>query len=74
MAEDTAENGAPKPRGEAAWKAQREAIDQHNVAAKKRAHETKSAAAVAANARARRLELREDEQLRELNARIAGKR
>jgi hypothetical protein len=69
-AEMTGDDTAPRPTGEAAWKAHRDAIDRQNAAAKKRAHEHKSAASVAATARERRLELREEEQLRALNARL----
>jgi hypothetical protein len=64
---------APRLRGEAAWKAQRDVIDQHNAAAKKRAHEHKSASASAASMRERRLELQEEAQLRALNARLPGR-
>jgi hypothetical protein len=60
-------------RGEAAWKAQRDAIDQHNAAAKKRAHEQRSATALAASERQRKLERREDAQLRALNDRLPGR-
>ena len=74
MTESTpSDNPAPRLRGEAAWKAQREAIDQHNIAAKKRAHEHKSASASAASQRARRLELQEEAQLRALNERLPGR-
>jgi hypothetical protein len=67
------DNAVPRLRGEAAWKAQRDTIDQHNAAAKKRAHEQRSATALAANERQRKLERREDAQLRALNARLPGR-
>jgi hypothetical protein len=64
---------APRLRGEAAWKAQRDIIDQHNAAAKKKAHDHTSASDSAATMRERRLELQEEQQLRELNARLPGR-
>ncbi|HEX4719154.1 MAG TPA: hypothetical protein VH300_11525 [Thermoleophilaceae bacterium] len=68
------EVAAPGPRGDAAWRAQRDAVEQRNAAAKKRAHEQDSATTVAASERERRLALAEDAQLRALNARLDGQR
>jgi hypothetical protein len=62
------EHTAPRLTGEAAWKAQRAAIEEHNDAAKKRARE-KTAAAGALAERERRLAAQEEVQLRALNAR-----
>jgi hypothetical protein len=64
--------GGSTPRlvGEAAFKAQREAIDQHNAAAKKEARERLAAARVISD-RERRLATQEEMQLRALNARLA---
>jgi hypothetical protein len=56
--------------GEEAYRAQRDAIDQHNAAAKKRARE-RLAAASAVSERERRLATQEEMQLRALNARLA---
>jgi hypothetical protein len=67
------ESAAPRLRGEAAWKAQRDTIEQHNAAAKKRAHDHKSASASAATMRERRLELQEEAQLQALNKRLPGR-
>jgi hypothetical protein len=67
------DGAAPRLRGTAAWKAQRDAIEHQNAAAKKRAH-LHEASAVAAAERARRLELQEQEQLRILNARLLRRR
>jgi hypothetical protein len=55
--------------GEAAFKAQRESIDQHNEAAKQRARE-RTAASTAVTDRERRLAAQEELQLRALNARL----
>lgn len=64
------EKATPRLTGEAAWKAQRQALDERNAAAKKRAHEQPSPAVVAANERERRLDIQEEAQLRALNARL----
>ncbi len=69
------EAAAPKPRatGEAAWKAEREALDQRNAAAKKAAKDHVSASALAAIDRERRLARVEDDQLKALNKRITAR-
>jgi hypothetical protein len=66
------EHDAPRLTGEAAWRAQRDAVEQHNAEAKRRARE-RSAADSAVNERERRLAAQEELQLRALNARL-GKR
>ena len=66
----TDEAARPRLIGEAAWKAQRDAIDQHNAAAKKQARE-RLAATSAVSDRERRLATQEEMQLRALNARLA---
>jgi hypothetical protein len=66
------EHDAPRLTGEAAWRAQRDAVEQHNAEAKKRARE-RSAADSAVTQRERRLAAQEELQLRALNARL-GKR
>jgi len=58
--------------GDAAWKAQRDSIDQHNVAAKQRARE-RTAATNAVSERERRLAAQEELQLRALNARLVDR-
>jgi hypothetical protein len=65
----TEETSAPRLIGEAAFKAQREAIDQHNATAKKQARE-RQAASRAVSDRERRLATQEEMQLRALNARL----
>lgn len=67
MAEE--ETAKTRLTGEAAWKARREAIDQRNAAAKRRAHE-RSEAASTVSERERRLAAQEELQLRALNARL----
>ena len=66
------ENETPRLTGEAAWRAQRDAIERHNAAAKERARE-KSAAATALTERERRLAAQEELQLRALNARLGNR-
>jgi hypothetical protein len=66
------ENAAPRLTGEAAWKAQRDAIEQQNAAAKKRARE-RSAADSSVTDRERRLAAQEELQLRALNAGLGSK-
>jgi hypothetical protein len=63
------EHDAPRLTGDAAWRAQRDTVEQHNAAAKKRARE-RSAAESALNERERRLAAQEEVQLRALNARL----
>lgn len=65
------EQVGPRLTGEAAWKAERDAIEQHNAAAKKRARE-RPAAVSAQSERERRLAAQEELQLRALNARIGS--
>jgi len=66
----TDETDAPRLTGQAAWKAQLDAVEHHNANAKKQARE-RTSATTAANARERRLAAQEELQLRALNARIA---
>ena len=66
------EQAVPRLTGEAAWRAERDAIEQHNAAAKKRARE-RGAAASAQSERERRLAAQEELQLRALNARIGSR-
>ena len=68
----TDEHAAPRLTGEAAWKAQRDTVEEHNIAAKKRARE-KTAAAGALTERERRLAAQEEVQLRALNARLGNR-
>lgn len=72
MTGDDMSDDASTPRliGEAAFKAQRDTIDQHNAEAKKQARE-RLAASKALSDRERRLATQEEMQLRALNARIA---
>ena len=72
--DETTGDAAPRLRGDAAWKAQRDSVDQQNAAAKKRAHERRSASDVAAVKREHRLELEEQAQLRALNERLDSRR
>jgi hypothetical protein len=67
-------NEEPKPRvtGEAAWRAQRDAVEQHNAEAKKHARE-RAATASAVTERERRLAAQEEVQLRALNARLGNR-
>lgn len=66
------QDAAPRLTGEAAWKAQRDAIEQQNVAAKKRARE-RLAADRSVTDRERRLAAQEEMQLRALNAGLGTK-
>jgi hypothetical protein len=66
------EHDSPRLTGEAAWRAQRDAVEQHNADAKKRARE-RSAADSALNERERRLAAQEELQLRALNARLGNR-
>lgn len=76
MADGTARGEAadkapvPRLKGEAAWKAQRDAMDQQNAAARKRAHDRKSGAADLLVAREQRLGRQEAAQLRALNTKL----
>jgi hypothetical protein len=60
----------PRLKGEALWRQQREAIEQRNAAARKRAHEHESASDVATVHRERSLARTEADQLKVLNARL----
>jgi hypothetical protein len=55
--------------GEAAWRSQRDAVEQHNAAAKQRARE-RSATTSMLTERERRLAAQEELELRALNARL----
>ena len=68
-------DGTAKPRatGDAAWRADRDALDQRNAAVKRRAQEGKDAGASAAVERERRLEVAEAAQLKELNKRLGAR-
>lgn len=66
------EKDAPRLTGEAAWKAQRDEVEQHNAAAKQKARERTSAAR-ALTERERRLAAQEELQLRALNARLGNR-
>jgi hypothetical protein len=63
---------APSPRltGEALWKAERDAVEQRNAAARRRAQEHVSATSLAASTRERSLAKLEAEQLKVLNKRL----
>jgi hypothetical protein len=64
----------PTPRltGEAAWRAQRDAVERHNTEAKKHARE-RAATASSVTERERRLAAQEEVQLRALNARLGNR-
>jgi hypothetical protein len=66
------EKASPRLTGDAAFRAQRDAVEEHNAEAKKRARE-KTAAAGALTERERRLAAQEELQLRALNARLANR-
>jgi hypothetical protein len=75
MTDETAPQAdKPRVRGEAAWKADCDAMDQRNAAVKREAHQHKAATAVAAVERERRLAVVEANQLRVLNEQIAARR
>jgi hypothetical protein len=65
----TDEQATPRLTGEAAWRAQRDAVEEHNADVKRRARE-KTAGAGALIERERRLAAQEELQLRALNARL----
>jgi hypothetical protein len=69
MAEEKAAD-VPRPRGEAAWKAERAATEQRNSDARKKAAATHSPTYLAAMGRERRLETAENAQLAALNKQI----
>lgn len=64
---------APRPTGEAAWRAERAATEQRNAAAKHRAREQASADVRAAATRERRQEAAESAQLQVLNERLRAR-
>jgi hypothetical protein len=66
MSEET-----PAPRGDAAWKEQRETISRRNAEAHKRAQDQRRGRASVAAHGGRDEPEREAQQLRDLNARIA---
>ena len=61
----------PAKRGDAAWKEQREAIARRNAEAHKRAQDQQRSRAAQVAATAREGRDREEQQLRDLNARIS---
>lgn len=63
------EQPAPRLTGEAAWKADRDAVDKHNTEAKSRARE-RAATSSTITDRERRMAAQEELQLRALNARL----
>ena len=73
MAEDNPA-GQPRPRGEAAWKAERAATEQRNDDARKRAHAHQPPSQQAALGRERRLAVAESAQLAALNLRLDAER
>lgn len=64
------EGSTPRLTGEAAWKAELDATEQRNAAARRRAHETKSPTELATDQRERRMAVLETAQLNALNKRI----
>ena len=72
MTDDT-EATESRPRGEAAWKAARDATDQRNAAVKRRAREHETTTAAAAVERQRRLAVAENAQLKALNKQIGAR-
>jgi hypothetical protein len=70
---DESDATAPRPRGEAAWKADRDAIEQRNSQAKRRARERVSARTQLVVTRERRLEAVESTQLQVLNERLRAR-
>jgi|1185.fasta_scaffold391247_2 hypothetical protein len=74
MAADAADDAAtPRLTGQAAWKAQLDTVEQHNVDCKKKARE-RTAAATSVSERERRLARQEEVQLRALNERLDDSR
>jgi hypothetical protein len=67
---DETEATESRPRGEAAWKAARDATEQRNAAVKRRAREHKTTTAAAAVERERWLASAESAELRALNEQI----
>jgi hypothetical protein len=63
----------PRIRGEDAWKAERNATELRNDAAKKRAHDKQSASSRAVAERERRLDRLEAAQLAALNQKISAR-
>lgn len=61
----------PRLRGDALWKAQRDAISDRNDAARRRAQEEKRTRAATAAQRERRSETLEAQSLRDLNDKVA---
>ena len=68
-----AETPQPRLTGEAAWKAERNATEQRNAAAKRAASEHKSPTELAFVKRERRLAQVETKQLTALNKKIAAR-
>jgi hypothetical protein len=65
------EDAKPRLTGEAQWKAELNATEQRNAAAKRKAHEHESPMDVAISQRERRLAVAEVAQLEALNKKIA---
>ena len=72
MSDDT-DATEPRPIGEAAWRADRDAVDRRNAQAKQRASEQVSASTRAAAARERDLAAAERVQLQVLNERLRAR-
>jgi len=70
---DQTEVTKPSPRGAAAWQAARDATEQRNAEAKRRAHEHKTTTAAAVAERERGQALAERSELDALNERIIGR-
>jgi hypothetical protein len=70
---DETEATDSRPRGAAAWKAARDATEQRNAEAKRRAHEHKATTALAAVEHERSVALAESSELRALNERIVAR-
>jgi len=70
MGEEKTPDEAPRKQGEAQWRADRDAVEQRNAAAKRRAREEPGISVNATLAGERRMEIAEAEQLRKLNKRL----
>ena len=71
---DASDANEPAIRGEAAWKAERNATDQRNAAAKEKARAHKTANSLAVAARERRMDVLETAELAELNKKLRAPR
>jgi hypothetical protein len=70
---DDTEATESRPRGEAAWKAARDATEQRNAAVKRRAQEHRTTTAAAAAERERWQALAESAELQVLNEQIGAR-